>query len=160
MTASIATIRPVSEPWALVDLCNAYAFAVDTEDVEGIGACFTDDAVFGQRDTGVESVVHGSAAVKEMFVQVYANTRARWHGVANHRSTRIDDHATGMPYLVAIADLNSGGRLVYHGYRDDEYVRVDGRWLIARRVLRPLVEVDRGLLRPSRDRLLTRPASR
>jgi len=145
MTISLETLRPVDDPWALTELCNAYAFAVDTEDIEGIGRCFTEDAVFDQRPTGVESVVHGREAIMAMFREVYAATRARWHGVSNHRFRAIDDdHAVGTPYFTAIADVNGGGRLTYNGYWEDEYRRVDGGWLIASRVLRPLVEVERG----------------
>jgi ketosteroid isomerase-like protein len=145
MTNSLETLRPVDDPWALTDLCNSYAFAVDTKDIEGIGRCFTEDAVFDQRPTGVESVVHGRESIQEMFRGVYANTRARWHGVSNLRFHAIDDdHAVGTPYFVAVADINGGGRLTYNGYWDDRYHRIDGVWLIASRILRPLVEVERG----------------
>ncbi|OBH11156.1 nuclear transport factor 2 family protein [Mycobacterium sp. E1747] len=115
------------------DLLTAYALGVDAKNWPAIAALFTDDGV-------IESPL-GSFPASEYSRYAGAVVEPFWathHMITNHAVTIDGDRATSRAYLQAI-HLSEPSDPMRHadigGWYDHEYVRVDGRWRVAKMVL-------------------------
>jgi len=120
---------------AVADLVHSYADAVCRFDPDQWGANWTGDAEW---DMGRGAVT--GAAIVDTWTSIMATMVAVIHVVHNGTS-EVDESAgtgTGRWYITEQLRMGDGADATLVGWYDDEYRRVDGRWLFAKRVLHPL----------------------
>lgn len=132
----------IADRIALSELVDRYAALVDDGDFSGAADLFTEDAVLRQprppHSLEPTDEVCGREALVHNFGQLRA-LRATQHAVVGRLfGADAEDRATGR--IACIAHHVSGdATLVDHAWHLtylDRYRRVDGRWLIAERILR------------------------
>jgi 3-phenylpropionate/cinnamic acid dioxygenase small subunit len=120
-----------------------YAWAFDTNDLDGLRDCFTVDAEFEVSGGGGAVAVGRDAVVAEL-----ARLRARhlpsattpWHLVSTLWivSTGSDTVSARSRFMLVVSERDGPPQLVSVGWYSDEIVNSDGAWrLRRRRVLRP-----------------------
>ena len=122
----------------LRQLVDGYAVAADERDAEAFRSLFADDAVLvvvGE-DGAERSRYEGADAIAAVPGRL-ARYERTLHLVSTHRASVDGDTATGTAYCEAHHRDAGGDRVLYLRY-DDGYVRRDGRWRIADRVVRTL----------------------
>ena len=126
---------------AIEELVSAYGVACDEHDIPRLGGLFTEDAEFDS-PSGV-MCAKGRAEIVEMFVQAFKIRGPGYHWT-HDPCIRIDgedaDRAKGRVFSHAETTPNGVMSLAAMKY-DDDYRRVDGRWLFARRVIQFLYYV-------------------
>lgn len=138
--------RKIDEFLAVEEIRNlrlAYSAHFDAQEIEKLGALFTEDGVcefdesYGGHWVGRETIVRNYTAVAEQLGPPYTAI----HTVTNPWIELIDEvSARGRWYLVEYltsqgAMTTQGGHanpLFYLGLYEDEYRLVDGTWLISR----------------------------
>lgn len=136
------------------ELLVRYTLHIDDHEFESLGALFTPDAVFGS-----PSRMHSG---RDAIVANYRSAGARYP-LSLHEVRGLvlefddDDHARGR--VVGYSEQAGGQDTVATSIRyDDEYARVDGRWLFAARRVSTLYAMTHaelaagGLARPLRKR--------
>jgi ketosteroid isomerase-like protein len=120
---------------AIVDVCTAYALALDSRNWARLRECFTPDAVAtyapASGDTGYEAIEAACRAALEPLA-------ASQHLLGNHLVELDGDRASSTCYFQAqhIGDgLDGGSQYVVAGRYDDTLVRTDAGWRIAHRDL-------------------------
>jgi hypothetical protein len=108
-----------------------YATGIDRRDWALFRTCFTDDC---DADYGDIGVWHGVDAITGFMRQSHAGMGHTLHRITNEAVMANASGAAARCYVDAIlmAADNAGGMRAI-GYYDDELVRVDGGWKIARR---------------------------
>jgi ketosteroid isomerase-like protein len=122
---------------ALKALVDTFSILADQKDVQAQTRLFTEDATTETYRGGARvSELRGRAAMGAAFGAFLANFQTVHHFNGQQTVTIDGDRATGTSYcLVTLIGDEDGGRMhttigvVYN----DEYVRENGRWLIARR---------------------------
>jgi hypothetical protein len=110
-------------------LAIRYAIGVDQRDVDLVADQFVPDVACGHWGTGRE-------AFKQMYTENDATIDVTIHRVTNHMVDIVDaDRATGIVYLDADHRMHDGTWARLTGAYHDDYVRIDGRWLIEARKL-------------------------
>jgi hypothetical protein len=98
----------------------------------GIAELFTEDAVWdGGSGLGL---CRGRAAIRERFLE--PTLRFSWHYFVKPRIEVLGEHARGTWDLLAPCTTGDGDARWMAGVEEDEYRRVDGRWLHASMRLR------------------------
>lgn len=112
-----------------------YAMAVDERDLDAWVDLFVPDVQVGRDRHGREEL---RAAIAPMLSKFYRSI----HQIVGHRVELIDQHrATGHVYCRAEHEV--GERWVVMAIRyDDDYLKVDGRWLFRRRTERHWYAAD------------------
>jgi ketosteroid isomerase-like protein len=138
------TISPseAADRLAIRELVEAYAHCADRRDAQGQMALFTEDTHFvvylDAKDPKPSSELHSRAALAPVFedLKKYAATQ---HFVGQSTIfTLTSDRATGEAYTVAHHLTIDGGkgRLMIAALRySDAFVKLDGAWLFAERLL-------------------------
>jgi uncharacterized protein (TIGR02246 family) len=119
----------------ILDLLGRYAHAQDDGDPERFLSCFIPDA---ELDIGYR-LVSGAAELRE-FADYFAKKPGRpgWqHHITTVSMDGDDEHCSVRSYLVWLT-RNAEGASQISGHADyfDECVKVDGRWLLARHVVK------------------------
>ncbi|MBI1179372.1 MAG: hypothetical protein GC201_02365 [Alphaproteobacteria bacterium] len=138
MTEPLETrIRRLEDIEAIKQLKGRYGQACDdNHNPDKVAALFVPDGLWEGRNTGVHA--KGHAAIKDYIGGVRASGRMRnsAHMFMNPIITVNGDEATGeWRFIMAYTGKVPGGTLQYHriiGFYDEEYVRVDGRWMFRR----------------------------
>lgn len=122
---------------AIEDLFTRYAWALDKGDVEGIIACFTDDAVL---ESPVLGRFAGAAAVRE-FAEKNARQNAAPGAIMRHVMTNIradveGDRATAQCYLINYLTRAGKTELLAPGEYDCRLERVAGAWRFSYRFVK------------------------
>ena len=112
------------------NLARGYAHCVWQQDGVGASELF---AVDGIMDPGDRPAFEGRVAIKEAYVQIFAESEFRPF-IHNHVLDIQGDRATGTCYLDLKANVDEK-LMVGWGYYKDDYVREEGRWLFMRRRL-------------------------
>lgn len=113
------------------DLLVRYATGIDTRDWPLFRTVFTDDC---ELDYGEIGRWHGVDAVTEFMVSAHEMAGHTLHRITNPVVVVDGDSATGRAYVDALIlsqDNRSGVNAA--GFYDDEFVRTDAGWRIARR---------------------------
>jgi uncharacterized protein (TIGR02246 family) len=113
------------------ELLVRYATGIDRRDWSLFRTVFTDDC---ELDYGVIGSWKGVYAVAEFMEQVHALAGHTMHRLSNQAITVDGDKAEARTYidgLIMAGDNKSGVNAL--GFYDDEIVRTDGGWRIARR---------------------------
>lgn len=139
------------------ELVTRYALACDEHDLGALTSLFTPDAEFDTPNGMMQA--SGRDAIIALFDQVLSVRGPGYHWTHDHiiRFDRgSDDLASGLIFSHAETIPNGVQSLAAMSYRD-EYQRIDGAWLFARRELRflyyvPVSQYDGALAR--RDRVV------
>jgi 3-phenylpropionate/cinnamic acid dioxygenase small subunit len=115
----------------IADVLLCYATGIDRRDWTLFHSIFTDDC---DLDYGEIGVFKGADAVTEFMRQVHAPAGHTMHRLTNQVITVDGDSAQARTYvdaLIMVADNSSGVNAA--GFYDDEFVRTEKGWQIARR---------------------------
>jgi 3-phenylpropionate/cinnamic acid dioxygenase small subunit len=115
----------------IADVLVRYATGIDRRDWPLFRTVFTDDC---ELDYGEVGSWKGVDEVTEFMQQVHALAGHTMHRLTNQVITVDGDTAQARTYvdaLIMLADNNSGVNAA--GFYDDELVRSDGGWRVARR---------------------------
>jgi ketosteroid isomerase-like protein len=122
---------------ALKALVDTFSILADQKDVQAQTLLFTEDATTETwRGDARVSELRGRAAMGAAFGAFLANFQTVYHFNGQQTLTLDGDRATGTSYCLVTLIGDEGGRrmqttigVIYN----DDYVRENGRWLIARR---------------------------
>ena len=134
---SLDPIQLLVERQAIVDVIYAYCRNVDLVNAAEVAACFTDDCTVDY-GPGMGTVTRGKDNVRDRLGAGLRRFAATSHHVSNIEVVfDSDDSARTITYLYAwhrFADQKPDAHLwaQYH----DRFSKVQGRWLIADRVLK------------------------
>jgi ketosteroid isomerase-like protein len=119
----------------IVDVCTSYALALDSRDWARLRECFTPDAValYGNlgRNDGYEAIEATCRSALEPLT-------ASQHLLGNHLVEISGDLATSVCYFQAqhvMESQDAGPTYIIAGRYDDDFVRSESGWRIARRTL-------------------------
>jgi len=115
----------------IADALLRYATGIDRRDWTLFRSIFTDDC---ELDYGEIGAWKGADAVTEFMQQAHALAGHTMHRLTNQVITVDGDSAQARTYvdaLIMLADNNSGVNAA--GFYDDEFVRTEQGWQIARR---------------------------
>ncbi|HNM83401.1 MAG TPA: nuclear transport factor 2 family protein [Mycobacterium sp.] len=113
------------------DVLIRYATGIDRRDWPLFRTVFTDDCEVDYGDIGTW---HGVDAVAEFMEQTHAMAGHTMHRISNQAITFDGDRAQARAYVDAVImapDNASGVNAI--GFYDDELVRADDGWRVARR---------------------------
>ncbi len=121
-------IRHLEDRASLRDLVDRYCLAIDDSDWDALLDMFAADAVMAGQ-TGGPAVVGQLRSIRSGYGRTIHTAIAQVLEFAD------DDHASGV--LTSRAELAIAGQTVFCAMRYlDDYVRVDGTWRFARRLIR------------------------
>ena len=125
--------KKIEDRLALEDVLNAYCAAIDSlSDMDGLLACFTEDAVL---DLGGINLPRfdGHAGIRHFFTQVFDDMTHHAHFVSNFTVQKMDANtATCTAYVMGMGVARDGQSvLVYVKYFLD-YVRTPSGWKLSR----------------------------
>lgn len=115
----------------ITDALLRYATGIDRRDWTLFRSLFTDDC---ELDYGEIGTWHGVDAVTEFMQQAHAMAGHTMHRLTNQVIAVDGDAAEARTYvdaLIMLADNNSGVNAA--GFYDDDFVRTEQGWQIARR---------------------------
>ena len=109
-----------------------YATGIDRRDWKLFRSCFTEDVHADYGDTGL---FEGVEAITEFMVRAHASMGHILHRITNEAVSRIaDDRVAARSYVDAVLmDAKNQAGIHAIGFYDDELVRGDDGWRIARR---------------------------
>ncbi|HSV84220.1 MAG TPA: nuclear transport factor 2 family protein [Ramlibacter sp.] len=119
----------------IAELASAYAVACDEHDMARLLGLFTEDARFDSPSKLM--MASGRAEIEAMFIRMFKVRGPGYHWTHDLFVTpdpRDPNRATGRVLSHAETCPNEEGSLAAMRY-DDDYRRVDGRWLFARRTI-------------------------
>ena len=120
--------------WAIADLVNAYALAVDDiGHVAGVLALFTPDAVYDLRALGMGEIL-GHEGIGGFFTQAFAGMAHNAHFISNIVIKAQDgpDHASVQAYGHAFSLSKDGAMLEIKARYSFDVARGGDGWRIAR----------------------------
>ncbi len=120
----------------LGELLAAYAWCLDTGDVEGFAELFSPDAVM---DQAAEGHFVGQEDMRRFVRELSAQPhfRGHQHYSANVRIAGNAERCSVRSYGFGLHRFGNGAcALIYLGHYEDVCVKRDGRWLFERRAFR------------------------
>jgi 3-phenylpropionate/cinnamic acid dioxygenase small subunit len=135
---TVATL-PAEDLLAIQDLVHRYSAGIDRKDWDLLAGVFTPDCevVYAAADAGDDLVYTGNAAYVAAMETTHRDLDGSLHRVSNLRVLEADaDSATVRCYVDAVlfrAEAPGGDFFQALGFYDDQVVRRDGEWRIARR---------------------------
>lgn len=130
-------VRQLEDRAALKALVDTFSILADRKDVAGQVLLFTEDATVESYSGGQRSsALTGRTQIGDAFAGFLARFATVYHINGQQAVTIQGDSATGTAYcLVVLVGTENGRtvRLTMGVIYDDEYRRVSGRWLIAKR---------------------------
>jgi ketosteroid isomerase-like protein len=127
------TACPIEDRLALEDLTIAFAHAVDSmHDLDGIAACFTENADYDLSGIGMASVV-GRSGIRELYTGFFAANAHHAHYLSNFAVTAYGgDTASVRTYVVGMARGKDGSAMAVHVRYYFDAVRTGDGWQFSR----------------------------
>jgi hypothetical protein len=126
---------------AIAELVSGYAIACDEHDIERLGTQFAEDAVLDSPSKLL--MASGRAEILAMYVRLFKIRGPGYHWTHDH-FVNFDptnpDRATGLVLSHAETCPNHEVSLSAMRY-EDEYCKMDGRWVFQKRILKFLYYV-------------------
>jgi len=128
------------------NLMSTYIFALDLKDVEAYANTFTEDGIINHAG-GIE---RGREEIREFIAGSAENARRKWeardrsaprpipnrHIIDNLELEVNGNTATGRAYWTSVTvDENRHAHVSEYGFYEDEYRRVNGKWLFSYRLI-------------------------
>ena len=130
-------IAEIEDKMALKELVDTFSILSDKKDVKAQTLLFTPDAsVETYRNGVVVSKLNGRKAMEEAFGAFLKNFETVYHFNGQQTVKINGDKASGTSYcLVTLIGVENGKKMktTIGVYYQDEYVRENNRWLIAKR---------------------------
>ncbi|MEO1089357.1 MAG: nuclear transport factor 2 family protein [Pseudomonadota bacterium] len=132
-------VHETIETVAIYRLLARYTLAIDARDPVAWAACFTEDGAFVSGDLQLR----GRAKLRA-YAEVHARLGTR-HVTSSPLYAVAEDGlvATGQATTVVFAASPKGYVTIFAGLYEDLLVKIDGTWLIQRRVTTPTTIPDR-----------------
>jgi hypothetical protein len=131
-------IRELADKAALVNLSVLYSMAVDDHDLDTVVACFAPDGSF----TRLGTTVRGHADLRTFYGSMMDRYVTTLHTPESHVAVVDVEAGTARGVVNGHGELALGDTLLLAAYRyDDEYVRLDDRWVFAARTIRFMYNV-------------------
>jgi hypothetical protein len=138
----LAAAVPIAERIAIQELAQLYVFYCDTRDFARLAGLFAQECLYDESVVGGR-LAHSREDVLALFGESAAKLGPMIHICTNHIiSASGVDCASGFCHVLAEGIFNiAGGQQPFRifGYYQDEYAKMDGRWLFKSRVLRLLL---------------------
>jgi 3-phenylpropionate/cinnamic acid dioxygenase small subunit len=114
-----------------------YAETLDYGDEAGWAACFTKDGIFDVRRRGVEMFRHDGTEALEKFAAGHTSAPEVYHKhFLSIPDIALDGaSASAKTYFTMLRESESGPIVLVFGRYLDDFERVDGRWLLAKRIV-------------------------
>lgn len=133
MTSLEERIDRIEQRIAISELIARYCFTLDLRDLDGLMACFTDDAKFRRSDGSFES---GKEKLRQYYIDNLKIMGPTLHSPQGNLIVEFTGPDTAASRHYGLAEHAVDDELVlaamtYH----HEYRRVDGSWLIDQRVV-------------------------
>jgi ketosteroid isomerase-like protein len=122
------TTDRVAAELAVRNLYARYCFALDGNDIDGLGDCFTAEGVFALSDRGDFA---GRDTIKELIRKTVEN-RPRHHALNVEVVDVAPGEARSRAYFLLL-DQTTGAAAAYGQYEDRSVQDEDGTWRFARR---------------------------
>jgi len=135
MQALLRRIDRLESRHQIAELVGNYARACDEHDIDTLAAIFTEDGEIDSPSHLLEA--RGRKGIRATFLPRYKIRGPSYHWTHDHKLAFDDDdenHATGLVLGHAETCPNGTVSIAAMRYADD-YRRIDGRWLFARRTL-------------------------
>ena len=143
----------IADRMEIRDLPSRYAFYVDTFRTDEIMSLWSPDAIFDESRVGT-GVHQGAPAIRKFFEGLEKTITHQAHINANHFIDNIDDsRAHGIVFCVVEA-ITVAGPMRAVIYYDDNYVKLDGYWRFASRVVHPLMPFDTSALAVAESKVM------
>lgn len=114
----------------ILDLTVRYATAIDSRQYDLFATVFTDDAAL---DYGIVGQWTGAAEVAQFMEAAHVGAAHTMHRMTNHVIAIDGDTATVRTYVDALILAEDGSGANPVGYYDDNLLRTNAGWRIARR---------------------------
>ena len=136
------TVENLADTEAIRRLSAIYARGLDRFNIDEILRPFTADGIFDASPCGLDAY-KGTAAIKEFFAHNQEVMGDQIHLFSNF-IIDLDgpDTAHGSNYLWQDGHLKDGTRVHSVIFNEDSYVKRDGYWYIAKRVVNPLMPLQ------------------
>jgi ketosteroid isomerase-like protein len=120
---------PIEDRLAIEDLLVAYCHAVDSlSDIDGICACFTQDADYDLSGIGFPRK-QGHAGIREFFTGVFDGMAHHAHYLTNFAITAYaGDSASARTYIIGMGRGKDGSAITVHGRYYFDLVRTADGW--------------------------------
>ena len=135
MADLLVRIDRIESRHQIAELVGDYARACDEHDIDTLAAIFTESGVIDSPSNMLSA--RGREGIRENFLQRYKIRGPSYHWTHDHKvlfDNTDADHATGLVLGHAETCPNGTVSIAAMRYADD-YRRIDGRWLFARRTL-------------------------
>jgi hypothetical protein len=136
-TNNNTAIQAVEDRMALKNLVDTFSILADQKETQKQALLFTEDAVSETFVNGqVVSSLKGRKQIGETFAAFLNNFETVYHINGQQTVTLNGDKATGISYcFVTLIGMENGKKMKTNigAYYTDEFVRQNGRWLIAHR---------------------------
>ena len=129
------TTTSTEDRLGISDLFTRYSLALDDGDVDGVVACFTEDASV---ESPVVGAYTGHAEIRRFAERLAAvrDAGAQLRHVVSNLMAEVDgDRGTARCYLVTFITQGAKSELLAPGEYNCEVVKRDGRWLFTRRIV-------------------------
>lgn len=115
-------------------LVSRYVFAIDDRDLDGVAACFAENARFHSRDSKMNAA--GRAEIMEQFKRRFSALGHGAHYTHDHVITLGEDGVSARGVVSLHAELMRNGKPMLASLRYEDAYRVeDGEWKFADRLL-------------------------
>ena len=146
LTTHLAFAGIADDRAEIENLMSAYIFALDLKDVEAYVNTFTEDGIINHAG-GIE---RGREEIREFIAGSAENARRQWeardrsaprpipnrHLIDNLELEVNGDTAKGRAYWTSVTvDADRHAHVSEYGFYEDEYRRVDGKWLFSYRLI-------------------------
>ncbi len=132
------SLEKIQNQLALKHLVDHFSNLADVKDVDAQLPLFTEDANVTTYIGGeLFADMHGREEIGQVFKSFLANFHTVYHLNGQHTVDIDGDKAEGINYcqVTLIADKDGKNEIQTHGVRyQDSYVKINGEWLIAKRV--------------------------
>lgn len=129
-------LQEIEDRLALKALVDEFSVLADKKDIAAQMQLFTEDAKVESVTNGQSTVLSGKKQISDAFGGFLSLFEVVYHINGQQTVTINGDKATGIAYCsVSLIGVQNGKRMkndmgvIYH----DEYVKVNGKWLIAKR---------------------------
>ncbi|WP_192496992.1 nuclear transport factor 2 family protein [Gulosibacter chungangensis] len=139
MTAITAQETDLLEEAKIRRLNYEYANAIDNSRVEDVVNSFTEDGVFDMQSLGAPAAFEGAEGLRAAFTGMVESMAGCLHMMMNHLIEVAGDRATGTVYCDAYTLQPDGERVQMLVFYTDQYVKQDGEWKFAERIVKPLL---------------------
>ena len=131
-------IQALEDTAAIKTVVDTFSNLADQKNIAAQMLLFTEDAVVETYFEGeLFAAMHGRVQIEDTFNNFIANFDSMYHMNGQHTSHINGDHATAAHYCLVVLIHTVDGKkqrntngVMYQ----DEYVRQNGQWLIAKRV--------------------------